>query len=146
MATRSSVLGPFGRWGLIIRLHAVMIVRGLVAPMLRCTSMHLVAFTLIVSACWQLAAASQPLTLLRGGRVWTPEALGVKDVLIGGSQVLALLEPSGTAAAALLHAYAAGDHPLIDVIDVHDADVLPGFVDVHVHVTGVRAARVLPAP
>lgn len=65
------------------------------------------------------------LTLLKNADLTTPDALGVRDVLVGGGVVLAigreLSSPAGVA---------------VDVVDVGGRRVIPGLIDCHVHVTG----------
>src|SRR5690606_8577683 len=65
------------------------------------------------------------LTLLRNLELYAPAHLGRRDVLVGGGRVLAIearLEPHGL--------------PGCDVVDLHGARVVPGFLDAHVHLTG----------
>jgi beta-aspartyl-dipeptidase (metallo-type) len=66
------------------------------------------------------------LTLIRGGRVFAPEDLGTKDILIAGGKVCALA-PSGTVRLEGAEA---------KVVDASGTLVVPGFVDSHVHILG----------
>lgn len=64
-------------------------------------------------------------TLLRGAVVWAPADLGRADVLIGGGRVLAVgpaLPPP--------------DPAWGEVVDLDGHVIVPGLVDVHVHLTG----------
>jgi beta-aspartyl-dipeptidase (metallo-type) len=63
--------------------------------------------------------------VIRGARVWGPEAYGVTDVLVVGEQVAALgqgIEPPAWTAA--------------EEIDAHGLDLIPGLIDQHVHIAG----------
>lgn len=67
------------------------------------------------------------LILLRNATVFTPDALGRRDLLIGGGRVLWMgdaAEASGAVAMA------------DDVVDLRGRRLLPGFVDGHAHLTG----------
>lgn len=80
------------------------------------------------------------LTLIRNARVYAPEALGRRDLLLGGGRVLWLgqgLAPLPTALA-------------VEEVDLDGAPLIPGLVDGHVHVTGgggeAGFASRVPAP
>lgn len=67
------------------------------------------------------------LILLRNATVFTPDALGRRDLLIGGGRVLWMgdaAEANGTVAMA------------DEVVDLRGRRLLPGFVDGHAHLTG----------
>ncbi|HWT16936.1 MAG TPA: beta-aspartyl-peptidase [Patescibacteria group bacterium] len=67
------------------------------------------------------------LILLRNATVFTPDALGRRDLLIGGGRVLWMgdaAEASGAVAMA------------DEVVDLRGRRLLPGFVDGHAHLTG----------
>lgn len=64
--------------------------------------------------------------LLRGARVWAPADLGVCDVLVGGERILAV-GPSIEAPPASWGC---------EVVDLGGHVLIPGLVDVHVHLTG----------
>ncbi len=66
------------------------------------------------------------LTLIKNGRVFGPEPLGTKDVLLAGGTVEAVAEPGrirpeGTGA---------------ETVDASGLSVLPGLIDPHVHILG----------
>jgi len=79
-------------------------------------------------------------TLVRNADVYAPEALGRRDLLLGGGKVLWI----GTDAPDLPEAYGAR------VLDLGGRRLLPGFIDGHVHVTGgggeAGFASRVPAP
>jgi beta-aspartyl-dipeptidase (metallo-type) len=66
------------------------------------------------------------MTLLRGGTLFAPEALGVLDLLMVGERVARVGRDLG--------AFARLDG--VEVRDVSGLRVVPGFIDQHVHVTG----------
>lgn len=80
------------------------------------------------------------LLLLRNADVYAPEALGRRDLLIGGGKVLWL----GDTAADLPDAWG------IESLDLDGARLVPGFIDGHVHVSGgggeAGFATRVPAP
>jgi beta-aspartyl-dipeptidase (metallo-type) len=65
------------------------------------------------------------LTLIKGGYVYAPEKLGEKDILIGGSQILAIGEdiipPAGIET---------------DIVNATGMIVTPGYIDSHMHLLG----------
>jgi beta-aspartyl-dipeptidase (metallo-type) len=65
-------------------------------------------------------------TLIRGGEVFAPDALGRKDILIAGGAIAAVAEP-GCARIEGLET---------EVVDAAGKIVLPGLVDPHVHILG----------
>lgn len=66
------------------------------------------------------------LTLLRNARIFAPESLGVRSLLIGGGRILWL----GSSTPAL-----SADLGVTE-IDLEGARVIPGLIDGHVHLTG----------
>lgn len=64
------------------------------------------------------------LHLLRGARVRAPEDLGVRDVLVGGGRILAIGDLAD-----------APNWP-VQVHDLRDHTLIPGLVDLHVHLGG----------
>lgn len=65
-------------------------------------------------------------TIIRGGRVFAPEDLGIKDVLVAGGKVCGLAE-AGAVRVAGAEA---------EVVDAAGLFVVPGLVDSHVHILG----------
>lgn len=72
------------------------------------------------------AMPALPLRLLRAREVFAPEALGAQDVLIGGSQILAMGRD--------LSALALGG--VADVEVLPEGRLIPGLIDQHVHFLG----------
>jgi len=66
------------------------------------------------------------LTIIRGGRVFAPEDLGTKDVLVAGGKICALAAPDAVR-------LAGAD---VEVLDAAGMFVVPGLVDSHVHILG----------
>ena len=67
-----------------------------------------------------------PMLLLRNAEVYAPEALGLRQLLLGGGRVLWM----GEAAPALPAALG------IEVVDLEGARLIPGLIDGHVHASG----------
>ena len=63
--------------------------------------------------------------LLKQGRVYAPNDLGCKDVLIGGGKIIAIEDEISI-----------DGYPFVEEIDVSGKLVMPGFVDSLVHITG----------
>lgn len=81
------------------------------------------------------------LILLRNAHVFAPQDKGLCQILIGGGRILAIESADAEAPHGLA----------LEVVDLHGARVLPGFVDGHVHVTGGGgeggfATRIPPVP
>ncbi len=71
-----------------------------------------------------LVISATGLTLVHGGSVFTPEPLGQQDLLLAGGRIVAIGEhiaPHGIETA---------------VIDATERIVVPGFIDLHVHLIG----------
>lgn len=66
------------------------------------------------------------LTLLKNADLYTPEHLGVRDVLLCGGKI-ARIAPALPAYEAL---------PDVTVYDAQGARVIPGLIDLHIHITG----------
>jgi beta-aspartyl-dipeptidase (metallo-type) len=66
-------------------------------------------------------------TVIRGGRVFAPAALGEPEILICGDKILAIGDGLGRRAEGL------GD---VEVIDAAGMSVVPGFIDQHLHFLG----------
>lgn len=67
-----------------------------------------------------------PLTLLRNADVHAPEALGLRDLLVGVERILWMGAPGRATLPGVE----------VDVIDLAGRRLLPGLIDGHVHVTG----------
>lgn len=65
------------------------------------------------------------LTLFKNANVYTPENIGVKDILTGGKSILAISEnieiPKGLE---------------VNIVDCSGLNLVPGIIDSHVHITG----------
>jgi beta-aspartyl-dipeptidase (metallo-type) len=87
-------------------------------------------------------AVSPPaLTLIRNASVFAPEALGLRQLLIGGGKILWIGGPDDPAPTV----------PGLEVIDLGGKRLIPGLIDGHAHVTGGGgeggfATRVPPVP
>ncbi len=87
------------------------------------------------------SALPPALTLIRNASVFAPEALGLRQLLVGGGKVLWI---GGADAPAPVV-------PGLDVIDLGGKRLIPGLIDGHAHVTGGGgeggfATRVPPVP
>ena len=80
------------------------------------------------------------LILLKSGEVYTPDSIGVQDVLIAGNRIAAIGTDLGEGP---------GNWP-VEVIDCSGKIVMPGLVDLHTHMTGgggeAGASTKVPAP
>ncbi|MBP1660791.1 MAG: iadA [Candidatus Aminicenantes bacterium] len=66
------------------------------------------------------------MTLIRGGEVFAPDPLGLKDILLAGGSIEAVAEPGRLAIAS---------HE-VEVVEAAGKSVLPGLIDPHVHILG----------
>lgn len=66
------------------------------------------------------------LTLLKNCDVYAPEKLGKKDILIAGGKIQQIADA--------IDASSLGD--IVNVVDVNNKKVTPGFIDQHVHIIG----------
>jgi beta-aspartyl-dipeptidase (metallo-type) len=66
------------------------------------------------------------MTLIRGGRVYSPRDLGKKDILVAAGKIAAVAEPSSISL----------DGIEVAVLEASNKMVMPGFVDSHVHILG----------
>jgi len=65
------------------------------------------------------------LTIIRNGEIHSPSPLGKKDLLIAGGKIIAIADDIDP-----LHGYD------VTVIDARDLFVIPGLIDLHVHILG----------
>ena len=66
------------------------------------------------------------LTLIRNADVYSPEPLGVQELLLGGGKILWIGRDLASLPAALA----------VDAIDLEGRRLIPGLIDGHVHATG----------
>lgn len=66
------------------------------------------------------------ITLIRGGKIFAPEPLGERDILIAGGRIIAVKEPKTVRV----------DGTGAETIDASSKIVIPGLVDTHVHILG----------
>jgi beta-aspartyl-dipeptidase (metallo-type) len=66
------------------------------------------------------------LLLIRGGSVYAPERLGIKDILVAGQQIEAIAEPENLKLAGVE----------IQTIEAKSKFITPGIIDSHVHILG----------
>ena len=63
--------------------------------------------------------------LIKGAEVYAPEKLGIQDILVVGEQIAALGKdldpPTGYAC---------------EIVDASGSIAYPGFIDLHIHLTG----------
>ncbi len=64
------------------------------------------------------------LTLLRHANVFTPESIGIKDVLLGGGRILSIADD------------VPDTFPGMEIVDCAGKTLVPGLIDAHVHVAG----------
>lgn len=88
-----------------------------------------------------ISAATPALTLIRNALVFAPDALGLRQLLVGGGKILWI---GGADAPAPVV-------PGLDVVDLGGQRLIPGLIDGHAHVTGGGgeggfATRVPPVP
>ena len=80
------------------------------------------------------------LILLKSGDVYTPESIGVQDVLIAGNRIAAMGTDLGRGPT---------NWP-VEVLDCSGKIVMPGLIDLHTHMSGgggeAGAATKVPAP
>ena len=65
------------------------------------------------------------LTLFKNANIYTPDFIGVKDVLTGGKTILAIQENISVPA-----------DLEVEIIECSGLNLVPGLIDSHVHITG----------
>jgi beta-aspartyl-dipeptidase (metallo-type) len=78
------------------------------------------------NACFREDPMTPTLTLIKRANIYSPKPLGVKDVLLGGGQILAIGEDLS------FH----GSVPPMTTIDATGLTMFPGLIDQHVHMAG----------
>lgn len=67
---------------------------------------------------------NKTLILLKNAKVFAPQSLGEKDILIGGEKILAIEDKINF------------DSTFIEKVDAKGKIIVPGFIDAHVHIAG----------
>lgn len=70
------------------------------------------------------------ITLLKNVNLYSPEHLGVKDVLVAGGKIAAILDGNGDDQGVPPQSWN------VNMLDFSGAFLLPGFIDSHTHITG----------
>jgi len=68
--------------------------------------------------------------VLKNGTVYAPEKLGVRDILVVGGKIVRIAE----------HIDEYDNIPDAEIFDLSGKTVTPGYVDIHVHITGAGGA------
>ncbi|TRY33381.1 beta-aspartyl-peptidase [Aliiglaciecola sp. M165] len=84
---------------------------------------------------------TKSLTLIKNAQVFSPRPLGLKHLLVGGGQILQILDDIPSKISPIE----------MQVIDIEGASLIPGLIDAHTHITGGGgeagfATRVPPVP
>lgn len=64
--------------------------------------------------------------LLKNANVYTPSPIGKKDILIEGEKILRIAD----------HIDGYENLPDVEIYDLSGKTVVPGYIDMHVHITG----------
>ena len=64
--------------------------------------------------------------LLKNANVYTPSPIGKKDILIEGEKILRIAD----------HIDGYKNLPDVEIYDLNGKTVVPGYIDMHVHITG----------
>jgi beta-aspartyl-dipeptidase (metallo-type) len=70
------------------------------------------------------------ITLLKNVKLYNPEYLGVKDVLVAGGKIAAILDRNDNAQDMVPKSWN------VEVVDFAGSSLLPGLIDSHAHITG----------
>ncbi len=74
----------------------------------------------------KMAVEERKIILIRGSRIFAPQSRGEKEILIAGSQIIAVSEPGSIRLEGLP----------VEVVDAAGMMVCPGLIDPHVHILG----------
>lgn len=64
--------------------------------------------------------------LLKNANIYTPSSIGKKDILIEGEKILRIVD----------HIDGYENLPDVEIYDLNGKNVVPGYIDMHVHITG----------
>ena len=64
--------------------------------------------------------------LLKNANIYTPSPIGKKDILIEGEKILRIAD----------HIDGYKNLPDVEIYDLNGKTVVPGYIDMHVHITG----------
>ena len=64
--------------------------------------------------------------LLKNANIYTPSPIGKKDILIEGEKILRIAD----------HIDGYENLPDVEIYDLNGKTVVPGYIDMHVHITG----------
>ncbi|MDH3349154.1 MAG: beta-aspartyl-peptidase [Desulfobulbaceae bacterium] len=70
------------------------------------------------------------ITLLKNVNIYSPEHLGIKDVLIAGGKITAIIDSNNSDQSMVPKSWD------VEVIDFAGSSLLPGLIDSHTHITG----------
>lgn len=85
------------------------------------------------------------ITLLKNVNIFSPQPLGLKDVLVAGGKIAAIIDGNDKAQDVSPQSWN------VDIVDFAGASLAPGFIDSHTHITGGGgevgfATQVVPVP
>lgn len=80
----------------------------------------------LIGACRQKVRITNMIKLLKNANIYTPTPIGKKDILIAGEKIARIDDP--------INGYE--NLPDVEVFDLEGKTVVPGYIDMHVHITG----------